>query len=66
MHCGFMQQLLPDSTCTVYLSWCPCKSQAANVSGDVVGVVMGHSNGTRVAVDNTLVIKLQHAIHSQC
>ena len=42
-----------------YLSRCPGEGEATDVCRDVVGVVMGHSNGARVTVHNTLVIKLQ-------
>ncbi len=42
-----------------YLSRCPGEGEATDVCRDVVGVVMGHSNGARVTVDNTLVIKLR-------
>ena len=42
-----------------YLSRGPGKGQTTDVSWNVVGVVMGHSNGAGVTVDNALVIKLQ-------
>lgn len=42
-----------------HLLGCPGKGETTDVCGDEVGVVMGHSNGSAVTVDNTLVIKLQ-------
>lgn len=52
----------------LYLCRCPGECQTPDVCRNVVGVVMGDSNGTGVAVHNALVVKLhkqQHVRHSQ-